>query len=129
MISSRIIVHRANHVQLGRSPVDILTALAREGYKNLEVDMTITGSNEFKFCHPAELNDCKNLTLDTDLFEKLKNIQSDLMWIVDIKYRGEKDSPVNFVQRIYEVFGSNVIFSASIPDLLIGAHDMGAKTA
>lgn len=127
---SKIIVHRANSFIANQKPIDRLSELVDKGLSKLEVDITITGKSLFEFCHPSQLNEASSeYPFNSPLFEQLAELSDDALWLIDIKYLDENIPPTDLIKIIHMALGARAIFSASLPQLLVAAHDEGARTA
>jgi hypothetical protein len=130
MNQKKIFVHRANFVQEGGDPVDQIDDFYRLGFRNLEIDLTLTGTDSYKFCHPSMLKSTPTeYTFSSPLFKQLAAEHNDVLWLIDIKYLDENSPPVRLIETISITLGAKAIFSAALPQLLTAIHKAGVQTA
>jgi hypothetical protein len=100
------------------------------GFKNLEVDVTVTGNNSFKFCHPSQLNVAPmSFGFDSQLFNHLSSLEKVALWVIDIKYVDQNEPPLRLLESIYKALGNKMVICSPVPRLLTVAHEAGAATA
>lgn len=131
MDKNKLIVHRANYIEAERDPLRHLKQLIKEGYRNLEIDLTMTGAESFKFCHPSQLDIATEYSFDSAILDQVAKLHDNLLWLVDIKYQvlGDTSPPNRLLDMALEAFGTRVIFVAARPELLTAAHKLRAPTA
>ena len=128
MGTEKLIIHRANAAP-DQYPLKALTPVLAQGYRNLEIDITVTGPLSFKFCHTSQLQLAPiTFRVDSSLFEWLATLDVSL-WVVDMKYPFGDPPPTTLLQNIFSALGERMILAAAQPELLIAAHELGVRTA